>query len=357
MMVDGKEIVEFDYQELVKATEGFSPSRLIGKGSHGTVYKGILQDNKLVAIKRTSINGVDQAHNDNLKKLENEISVLSSLPESSHIVKFLGASHDLGERQNRVLVMEFLPNGSLYELLHVAATPPPWPKRLEVALQVARAVKFLHERNPPVIHRDIKPANILFDSNWDVKLADFGLAVSPGPDPFLPAGTVGYLDPLYITPEKLSTNTDVYSCGVVLLEIISGRKAIDITKAPAPVVEWAIPLIEKQRIVEICDPRTPLPADMLSTVRRLLSMAARCLSSDETLRPSILEIVTAIENSSIEPVRNSVFSSFLQSMIFIRPWQKEVPRCRASCAQKGDITGDASRGKVIIKEVLADMLP
>ncbi|XP_007041331.2 PREDICTED: serine/threonine-protein kinase-like protein At5g23170 [Theobroma cacao] len=360
--MDCEEIVEFDYEEVVKATRGFSPSRLIGKGSHGAVYQGFLQDNKVVAVKRSSINGVE-ARLDNLKKLDNEISVLSSLRESSHIISFLGVSHDLA-KDDKLLVMELMPNGSLHDLLHVAATPPPWPKRVEIAMQIARAVQFLHEGKPLVIHRDIKSANILFDSSWTAKLADFGLAVLP--DDSLsqatqPAGTLGYLDPSYTAPDKLSTKNDVFSLGVVFLEIISGRKVIDVSKAPASIVEWAIPLVEKQRLTGICDPRVPFPTYMEGVIRRILSVTSRCLSENEARRPSIGEIVMAMETCSIERVRTNyitAWTSILQNLILItRRRRKLMGQCRAVCAttQEGDGNSDVSRGKMLLKEILADV--
>ncbi|KAJ7968019.1 Serine/threonine-protein kinase-like protein family [Quillaja saponaria] len=169
-------MVEFDYEELVKATENFKTSRLIGKGSHGLVYKGKLKDNKLVAIKKQS-NGL-QSLCDN-SKLDNEIHVLSTLRKNPNVISFLGTSHD-SLIDNKLLVMEFMPNASLHDLLHNSAEhSPTWPKRVEIAMQIARAIQFLHEGKPLVIHRDIKSTNVLFDSNWNAKLADFGLAVLP----------------------------------------------------------------------------------------------------------------------------------------------------------------------------------
>lgn len=237
---------EYDYEELVKATENFSPKRLVGKGSHGSVYKGTVKDNKPVAIKEPTYSS--EVVHDN-SKLDNEIRVLLSLRENPHVINLLGTSHDSANNKN-LLVMELMPNGSLHDLLHVCTTPPTWPKRVEIAIRVARAVQFLHEGKPLVIHRDIKSANILFDSNWNAKLADFGLAVLQSEDQVsqLPAGTIGYLDPCYTTPSKLSTKNDVFSFGVVLLEIISGRKAIDMCRTPASIVDWAVPLIGELRV-------------------------------------------------------------------------------------------------------------
>ncbi|OMO92240.1 hypothetical protein COLO4_17760 [Corchorus olitorius] len=365
-------MAEFDYEELVKATQSFSPSKLIGKGSHGSVYEGNLSENRVVAIKRSSINiGVESQQRDNLKKLDNEISILSSLRESSNIISFLGtATNDSAKSNDKLLVMELMPNGSLHDLLHVAATPPPWPKRVEIAMQIARAVQFLHEGNPLVIHRDIKSANILFDVSWIAKLADFGLAISPGEDSssqtstVQPAGTIGYLDPCYTAPNKLSTKNDVFSLGVVFLEIISGRKVIDVSKAPASIVEWAIPLVEKQRIVEVCDPRVPFPTYMEGMIRRILSVASRCLSENEERRPSIGEIIMEMESyNSIERVRSyniTAWASLLQSLILITRKRRKLTsqqwrRAKTHQAAAGDhiVNSDVSRRKtMLVKEIL-----
>ncbi|XP_022726739.1 serine/threonine-protein kinase-like protein At5g23170 [Durio zibethinus] len=359
--LDEKEMVEFDYEELVKATQSFSPSRLIGKGSHGAVYQGILQDNQVVAVKRSSINGVE-AQRDNLKKLNNEISILSSLRQSSHIISFLGAAAHDSANDDELLVMELMPNGSLHDLLHSGASQPSWPKRVEIIMQIARAVQFLHEGKPLVIHRDIKSANILLDLTWTAKLADFGLAVSLSPTDSLsqatqPAGTIGYLDPCYSAPDKLSTKIDVFSLGVVFLEIICGRKVIDVSKAPASIVEWAIPLVKKQRMMDICDPRTRFPTYMEGMIRRILSVASRCLSEQEDNRPSIGEIIMAMETCSIERVRTiTTWSSILQNLVLIRRRPKSR-QCRAIHAnQQGDVNSDVSRGKMLLKEILADVM-
>lgn len=347
---------EYDYEELVKATENFSPKRLVGKGSHGSVYKGTVKDNKLVAIKKPTYSS--EVVHDN-SKLDNEIRVLLSQRENPHVINLLGTSHDSANNK-KLLVMELMPNGSLHDLLHVCTTPPTWPKRVEIAIRVARAVQFLHEGKPLVIHRDIKSANILFDSNWNAKLADFGLAVLQSDDQVsqLPAGTIGYLDPCYTTPSKLSTKNDVFSFGVVLLEIISGRKAIDMCRTPASIVDWAVPLIGELRVREICDARIALlPTYMEATMRHMLCIAARCVSSNEELRPSIGEITRVIENHGVvQRVRFPIWMSFLRSVILMRRQIKLTRRWQARCAtQQGDVHTQISiSGKLLLKEVLAE---
>ncbi|XVF68210.1 hypothetical protein PTKIN_Ptkin10aG0186500 [Pterospermum kingtungense] len=360
--------MEFDYEELEEATQNFSPSKLVGKGSHGAVYEGTLKDNKVVAVKRSFINGVKAQH-DNMKKLDNEISILSSLRESSHIISFLGSASttqdDSVQSHDKLLVMELMPNGTLHDMLHVAETPPSWPKRVDIALQIAKAVQFLHEGNPLVIHRGIKSANILFDSSWCAKLADFGLAVSPT-EPVSqetqPAGTMGYLDPCYTAPNKLSTKIDVFSLGVVLLEIISSRKVIDVNKAPASIVEWAIPLVDKQKVNEICDTRVPIPTNMEGTIKRILNVASRCLSENVESRPSFGEIIMSMETCSIERVRTvsttiTPWTTIIQSLVLFKGRRKWARKCRAIyAAEEGDGNGEVSSGKTLmLKEmILAD---
>lgn len=322
---------EFDYEHLVTATDGFSPSRLIGKGSHGYVYKGLLQQEddddthyKAVAIKTPSLTlspSSSFSKSEQTTKLENEINVMSSLPQNPHVLSFLGHA------EKKLMVIEFMPNGSLHKLLHVSSDPPPtWLRRIEIALQIARAVHFLHEQG--ILHRDIKSENILFDSNWGVKLADFGLAVDlvdktrPAP-----AGTIGYLDPCYTCPEKLSKKTDVYSYGVVLLEIVSCRKAIDVSRSPSSIVDWAVPLINEGRIGEICGGggggRSVVFQGM--NILRLLRVAARCVSSDVESRPFCGEITAEIVACLAEPLKSlPLWISVLRRVVKLKRRKKRL---------------------------------
>jgi serine/threonine protein kinase len=148
-----------------------------------------------------------------------------------------------------------------------------------------------------VIHRDVKSANVLLDANLDARLGDFGLALRvpkrlPGDTAATPApaGTLGYLDPAYVTPESLSTKTDVFSFGILLLEIMSGRKAIDVQHSPPSVVEWAVPLLRKGKVAALFDPRVSPPRDP-ATRKDLAALAASCVRSCRERRPSMADIV------------------------------------------------------------------
>ncbi|PON83916.1 GPCR kinase [Trema orientale] len=409
-------VAEFEYEELLKATDNFSPSRLIGKGSHGSVYaaKLIIRNNEslVVAVKKPlQLHGHDHhnhSHNHNHENhdhddrhartgnsnLENEIRVLSSLPENPHIIKLLGTSHD-SARNCRLLVMELMPNGSLHDLLHVAETPPSWSKRVETVFQIAKAVRSLHGAAaavvPPhhhqpysvIVHRDIKSENVLFDSDWVAKLADFGLAVAlddvdsardgPGPGQVpAAAGTIGYLDPCYTAPSKLSTKNDVFSFGVLVMEIVSGRRVMDVSRSRTSLAEWAAPLIRERRLDEIYDARVPSPDDDVavgSTVRELLYVAASCVSLEEDCRPSMSDVVGGMLGRLERVDRFPIWmTSFLRGVMLVRikrrkklakRWRQikcdEAPiiiEGRQGVNQYGDDHDVSKRNRIMLRELL-----
>lgn len=342
---------EFNHEELMEATHNYSKSHLIGKGSHGCIYKATLGNGQIVAIKTPSL-GLCKLKD--TSKIENEAHILSTISPNRFLVNLLGTSHDL--IGHRVIVMEHMPGGMLHDLLHSSSTyvssPPSWRKRARMAIQIARAVQFLHESNPVIIHRDIKSENILFDSKSNARLADFGLAVcinthdslSQLDSVSLPAGTIGYLDPSYTTPCKLSTKIDVFSFGVVLLEIISGTKAIDVSRSPASIVEWSIGYMEENQIMEICDRRVKMPQHMEGVIRHMLVLAIQCVSLDEKLRPSMREVVTKMEG-----FRFSIWTDIVQRITF------KTPTTTADTIVVSATSGHVSvaRNKVLLREILA----
>ncbi|PPD77238.1 hypothetical protein GOBAR_DD25845 [Gossypium barbadense] len=264
------EIREFAYADLVSATSGFSSGKFLGKGSHGSVYRAVLDNGKLIAaVKKTKMNCNIPA--------DNEIEILSRVYHP-RLVNLIGYSSDT-LCENQFIVVEYMPNGSLYDLLHSASYKSPgWHMRVRFALQVAKAVRALHSSNPPVIHRDIKSSNVLIDQNWNARLGDFGLALRGHVEDVRfnctpPAGTLGYLDPAYLEPADVSTKSDVFSYGILLLEIISGRRAIDMNHSPSSVVDWAVPLIGAGDFAAICDVRVGSPKDK-EVVRSLMALAA-----------------------------------------------------------------------------------
>lgn len=314
-----KKIQKFDYKDLQDATNNFSDQQLLGRGSHGLVYKAHLRNGHLVAVKKPSHHTNHNHHNTKStipeSEVENEIAILSKI-HSPRLVNLVGFSN-YTPHQNRLLVVEFMSNGTLYDTLHINQQPPTWGRRIRLALQTAKAVETLHLCVPPVIHRDIKSANVLIDRNFNARLGDFGLALRCCVDDYRllstpPAGTMGYLDPGYVTPDNLSTKTDVFSFGILLLEIISGRKAIDVSHSPPSIVDWAIPLIRRGKLLSVFDPRIVAPKDLVVR-KQLCVIAAKCVRSCRERRPSMSDIVESL--------------SFLSKMVPLRSWNGLTNPC------------------------------
>lgn len=287
---DRPKLRRFLHRDLEAATGGFAINNLLGRGSHGSVYKAVI-GSRLVAVKRPS------KSREISREFHNEFEILSRI-RSPSFVNLLGFSAD--NAKNPLIVVEFMGNGSLYDVIHSdsalnSGAISSWGKRIKIALQIAKAVQLLHAQEPPIIHRDIKSANVLMDKNLNAKLGDFGLAIRCNADDQKvkstpPAGTMGYLDPDYVTADRLSTKTDVFSFGILLLEIISGRKAIDVRYSPSFIVDWAIPMIKKGKIGGIYDPRIGPPVDV--SVRNHLGLvAAKCVRTCRERRPGMEEVV------------------------------------------------------------------
>ncbi|XP_031124105.1 serine/threonine-protein kinase-like protein At1g28390 isoform X2 [Ipomoea triloba] len=259
------ELTEFSYSQLHAATNGFSKHNLLGQGSHGFVYKAQLLNGRKSFVAAVKIN--KQSEINGGAAAENELRILSRVYQL-RLVNLLG--YGLDTAKNILTVVEFMPNGSLYELLHCST-------------------------RPPVIHRDIKSSNALIDEKLHARLGDFGLALmgmSAPPPP--PAGTLGYLDPGYLAPGDVSTKCDVFSFGILLLEIMTGRNAIDVKYSPPSVMDWAVPLINSGDYAEIFDPRIGTPENC-SSLRQLAEVAARCVTKAAAERPTMAEVVRCLK--------------------------------------------------------------
>uniref|UniRef100_A0A0D6QXM0 non-specific serine/threonine protein kinase n=1 Tax=Araucaria cunninghamii TaxID=56994 RepID=A0A0D6QXM0_ARACU len=299
----GDRAEEFTLADVVAATSGFSEANKIGAGSFGTVYRGKLADGREVAIKRGDV-GVTKKFQEKEAAFQSELEFLSRL-HHKHLVSLIGYCE---EGEERMLVYEYMPNGALYDHLHKMLDSPllqSWTTRIKVALDAARGVEYLHTYAvPAIIHRDIKSSNILLDATWTARVSDFGLSLM-GPDvqeghlSMAAAGTVGYMDPEYYRLQHLTTKSDVYGFGIVLLEILTGQRAIFKQETgPISVVDYAIPRILSDELNQILDSRVRPPlSHEIEAVELVAYTAVHCVSLEGKDRPSMTDVVANLERA------------------------------------------------------------
>ncbi|KAK1361374.1 serine/threonine-protein kinase-like protein CCR4 [Heracleum sosnowskyi] len=317
-MENGGNLEDFSFSVLVRATNDFSNEHKIGSGSFGSVYRATLQDGREVAIKRAqltmcpSFNGAPGGGNATITKRQDEneyafVNELECLSRLNHknLVRLLGFCEDCNEY---ALIYEYMDNGSLHDHLHnpQSTDTMSWPTRIQVALDAARGIEYLHVyADPPIIHRDIKSSNILLNATWTAKVSDFGLSLM-GPQENMShlslhaAGTVGYIDPEYFRLQQLTTKSDVYSFGVLLLELLSGYKAIHLNeeRMPRNVVDYVVPYIVQDNIHRILDPRLPPPTPLeIEAIAYIGYLATDCVMLPGQDRPTMSEIVNSLERA------------------------------------------------------------
>lgn len=289
----------FTFRELNAATENFRPDLILSEGGFGRLYKGRLKGTKqIVTVKQIDRDGL-QGNREFLV----EVLILSLL-HHPNMVNLIGYCAD---GDHRLLVHEFMPFGSLDDHLHdlqPEKAPLDWNTRMKIATGVAKCLAYMHEQaNPPVTHRNVKSSNILLGEGHHPKLSHFGLAkLGPVGDKTQVSttvmGTYGYCAPEYAMTGRLTVKADVYSYGVVLLEIITGRRAIDNSRAVEEIslVAWARPLFQDRRkFAQMADPilqsRYPI-----RSLYQALSVAAMCLQTDPHVRPFMVDVATAIND-------------------------------------------------------------
>lgn len=285
----------FRYEELYDATNHFSPGNLVGKGAHSRVYRGGLASGQQVAIKLCRASA--EASKDFLR----EVDIITKL-QHGRIVPLVGVCV---EGPNLVSVYRYLPRGSLEDNLHGKRSKPtlPWEKRYRAAVGVAEALSYVHSGcSRPVIHRDVKSSNILLTDDFEPQLSDFGLAIwAPSSPSSLThsdvVGTFGYLAPEYFMYGKVTDKVDVYAFGVVLLELLTGRRPITGDGSPKghhqSLVMWATPILNGGDISDLLDPSLDVKHDEVE-VRRMAVAASLCLGRSARLRPPISQILSIL---------------------------------------------------------------
>lgn len=260
----------FRLSELKDATNGFKEFNELGRGSYGFVYKAVLPDGRQVAVKRA--NAATIIHT-NSRDFEMELEILCSV-RHGNIVNLLGYCAEMGER---LLVYEFMAHGTLHDHLHGGLSPLNWTLRLKIAMQAAKGLEYLHkEVVPPIVHRNVKSSKILLDGDWVARISDFAVR----------------------TPNESDINedmsSDVYHFGIVLLEVLSGRKAHDADCLPPSIVDWAVPLIRQGKAAVIIDRYTSLPRNV-EPLLKLADVAELALREDPSERPSMVDLAHFLE--------------------------------------------------------------
>ncbi|KAH1057207.1 hypothetical protein J1N35_035272 [Gossypium stocksii] len=326
----------FTHEELARATDGFSDTNLLGQGGFGYVHRGVLPNGKQVAVKQLKA-GSGQGE----REFHTEVEIISRV-HHKHLVSLVGYCIS---GTTRMLVYEFVPNNTLEFHLHgKGRLTMDWPTRMRIALGSAKGLAYLHEDcHPKIIHRDIKAANILLDFKFEAKVADFGLAkFSSDANTHVSTrvmGTFGYLAPEYASSGKLTDKSDVFSFGVMLLELITGHRPVGSSYREDSLVDWARPLLtramEDGNYDSLADPKLQKEYNH-NEMTRMVACAAACVRHSARRRPRMSQIVRALEgdaslsdlNEGVTPGQSSVYSSYESSYYDTNQYNEDMKRFR-----------------------------
>ncbi|XP_062085227.1 wall-associated receptor kinase-like 22 [Humulus lupulus] len=281
----------FTEEELQRASDNYNQSRFLGQGGYGAVYKGMLPDGTLVAVKRSNAMDGNQ-----IQQFINEILILSQI-NHRNIVKLLGCCL---ETETPLLVYEYISNGTL--LYHIQKHEPKlsWENRLSIACDVAGALSYMHfSASMPIFHRDIKSSNVLLDEKYNAKVSDFGTSRSvPEHKTHLSTavqGTFGYMDPEYFQSSKFTDKSDVYSFGVILVELLSGKTPYSFAKdKDKNLVSNFLSLRNENSLSQILDPQVIKDAPK-KHVAAMAELAMRCLRLSGKKRPTMKQVLMELE--------------------------------------------------------------
>ncbi|XP_074293827.1 uncharacterized protein LOC141620996 [Silene latifolia] len=299
----------FTVDELEVATNHFNQNRILGQGGQGTVYRGMLADGKIIAVKKSK---VDKAQ---LAPFINEVVILSQI-NHRNVVKLLGCCL---ETDVPLLVYEFIPNGTLSEHIHNPSEDfrISWQMRLQIASESAGAIAYLHSScSAPIYHRDIKSSNILLDEKYRAKVSDFGISRTIMIDQThlttQVAGTFGYFDPEYFFSTQFTDKSDVYSFGVVLVELLTSRRPIS---ADDQFKEWRslssdfLSVMETSQLLDILDGQIVEEGEMEEFLT-VANLAKECLNTSGKQRPTMKQVATVLEGLRSENGDSSTQPTF-----------------------------------------------
>ncbi|KAK3019924.1 hypothetical protein RJ639_004907 [Escallonia herrerae] len=285
----------YTLRELEVATNGFCDENVIGEGGYGIVYSGVLEDNTQIAVKNL-LNNRGQAE----KEFKVEVEAIGRV-RHKNLVRLLGYC---AEGAHRILVYEYVDNGNLEQWLHGdvgPCSPLSWDIRMNVVLGTAKGLTYLHEGlEPKVVHRDIKSSNILLDKLWNPKVSDFGLAKLLGSERSYVTtrvmGTFGYVAPEYASTGMLNERSDVYSFGILIMEIITGRNPVDYSRPQGEVnlVDWLKTMVTNRNADGVLDPKLPEKPSSRALKRALL-VALRCVDPNAQKRLKMGHVIRMLE--------------------------------------------------------------
>ncbi|KAL0698027.1 hypothetical protein Bca4012_054149 [Brassica carinata] len=284
----------FTEEGMKTSTNGYDESRILGQGGQGTVYKGVLPDNSIVAIKKAKLGDSSQ-----VEQFINEVLVLSQI-NHRNVVKLLGCCL---ETEVPLLVYEFINSGTLFDHLHGSLFGPSltWEQRLRIAVEIAGTLAYLHSSaSIPIIHRDVKTANILLDENLTAKVADFGASRLIPKDKeqltTMVQGTIGYLDPEYYHTGLLNEKSDVYSFGVVLMELLTGQKALCFERPlqSKHLVNCIASAMKENRLHEVLDEKV-INENNWREIEEAVRVAMECTRMTGEERPLMTEVAAKLE--------------------------------------------------------------
>lgn len=310
----------YTLRELEEASNGFSDENVIGEGGYGIVYYGMLTDNTQIAIKNL-LNNKGQAE----REFRVEVEAIGRV-RHKNLVRLLGYCV---EGAHRMLVYEYIDNGNLDQWLHGdvgSISPLTWDIRMNIVIGTAKGLSYLHEGlEPKVVHRDIKSGNILLDRQWNPKLSDFGLAkLLHAENTYVSTrvmGTFGYVAPEYASTGMLTEKSDIYSFGVMIMEIITGRAPVDYSRPPGEVnlIDWLKTMVANRKSEDVVDPKLPEQPPS-KALKRAMLVALRCVDPDAQKRPKIGHILSMLEAENLFTPEDRRIAQ--ESLTFVRESQQ-----------------------------------
>ncbi|XVE81202.1 hypothetical protein DITRI_Ditri15bG0044000 [Diplodiscus trichospermus] len=303
----------FTSKELERATDYYNQNRILGQGGQGTVYKGMLTDGSIVAIKKSNMVEEKILDEKKLQQFINEVIILSRI-NHRNVVKLLGCCL---ETKVPLLVYEFILNGTLSQLIHDQNEefPVTWEMRLQIAVESANALSYMHSAaSVPIYHRDIKSSNILLDDKYRAKVSDFGASISVALEQSHVTtrvqGTFGYLDPEYFRSSQFTDKSDVYSFGVVLVELLTGQKPISSTQSEEvrSLVSFFLHSMKENSLFDILDPMMKKDCSEEEIIA-VAKLGKRSLNLNGKKRPTMKQVAMELERIRTSEEANAIDQS------------------------------------------------